>query len=449
MTKLGVFFLGSVLLGCAGTGAQTAKQAAALKQAHDAGILTDAEYQQKLQVLRPGAAAPAAARPALASGKGNTWHMKRVAFKQDTTLDAMPRWGLQGHPGHVVDALSMLIPQDWTFKANNNTGPYDCNMSSGRILALATSADKGSGVAIVPGRASIWSSDRNLLQSIQQTNQRYRGQVNCMIQQPQPLASVIASIVTALSKELRVTGPMEPAPGMSDKLAAVLDQANRNLSQQGAHVEATAGRVPIEGAEEGVPNKGYFTVLQVVRTERLQTGATVVTTDYPIQVGAFAPPGKYEAMEPMFNAMLDSVSINPEYAAQSAQATANVLEIQRQTAQNLQRIQSQMAADNANASRQQAAIRAGVQSYANQVHSSVVANRSAALDHSSQQFALHMGDQAIYKDPGTGARVQMSNQYSHAWASGDGTDYILTDSAGYNPNGQVGSGGWTQMQQEK
>ena len=62
-------------------------------------------------------------------------------------------------------------------------------------------------------------------------------------------------------------------------------------------------------------------------------------------------------------------------------------------------------------------------------------------------LAAH-GDQAIYKDPATGQNVQLSNQYSHAWASttGNTNGYILTDSATYNPNGQAGSASWTRMQ---
>jgi len=68
----------------------------------------------------------------------------------------------------------------------------------------------------------------------------------------------------------------------------------------------------------------------------------------------------------------------------------------------------------------------------------------------SGAFALHMGDQAIYSDTSTGQRVQMSKQYSYAWASttGNSNDYILTDSPPFNPNGLVGSGSWTQMRPE-
>jgi hypothetical protein len=109
-----------------------------------------------------------------------------------------------------------------------------------------------------------------------------------------------------------------------------------------------------------------------------------------------------------------------------------------------------MAQDNANATAQQAAIRSDTANYRSNVMSSVARNRSAALDHSSQQFALYMGDQAIYKDPTTGQRVQMSSGYDHVWASttGNTNDYVMTDSASYDPNGHVGSGRWTQMQME-
>ena len=110
-----------------------------------------------------------------------------------------------------------------------------------------------------------------------------------------------------------------------------------------------------------------------------------------------------------------------------------------------------MAADNLNAARQQAAIRQGVQNYSNQVHANVAANRSAALEHSSQQFAMYMGDQALYHDPTTGGTVQLPSGSTHAWASqtGNTNEYILTDSPSYNPNGQVGSGSWSQMSQVK
>jgi hypothetical protein len=92
-----------------------------------------------------------------------------------------------------------------------------------------------------------------------------------------------------------------------------------------------------------------------------------------------------------------------------------------------------MAQDNANAAAQQQAIRTDTANYANKVHSAVAANRSAALDHSFQQFALYMGYQAIYKDPSTGLRIQMSSGYGHVWSSGNSNEYIMTDSPPSTP----------------
>jgi hypothetical protein len=45
----------------------------------------------------------------------------------------------------------------------------------------------------------------------------------------------------------------------------------------------------------------------------------------------------------------------------------------------------------------------------------------------------------------------LSSQYGHAWASttGNTNEYILSDSPSFNPNGQVGSGSWTQMEEVK
>ncbi len=220
------------------------------------------------------------------------------------------------------------------------------------------------------------------MQSIQQTNQQFHQHRNCEIKQPQALAQALSGIVLALNKDAQIAGPMEPVPGLSDKLPAMLEQANRNLAQQGAHVEATAGRIPLKGNEGGVATIGYFSALQVVRTDRLPSGGTVTTTDYPIEVGTFGPVDKFASLEPMFSAMLDSVVIDPDYAAQSAQLSANILSIDQQTMQKLQRIQSEINEDNANSARQRAQIMAGAQAYSAQVHSNVAANRSAALDHS-------------------------------------------------------------------
>ena len=248
---------------------------------------------------------------------------------------------------------------------------------------------------------------------------------------------------------------MEPIPGLSDQLASMLEAANRNLAQQAGgsgrpapRVTAEAGRLHFTNTDKDGTGEGYLYVLQTRRFDPLPSGGQLITTDYPMQYITGAPQGQLAALEPMFKAMVGSIQIDPEYLAESAQVSANLLRIRELTKQRLQQIANNIAADNAHAAAQQAAIRAGVQSYRNQVYSNVAANRSAALEHSSQQFSLYMGDQAIYKDSATGQSVQLPSGADHVWASttGNTNDYILTNSPSYDPNGQVGNSSWSQLQ---
>jgi hypothetical protein len=249
---------------------------------------------------------------------------------------------------------------------------------------------------------------------------------------------------------------VEPVPGMTNQMAASTQRANQMLAQQAAqhgtpasHLSVETGRLRFTGAMKGAPVEGWLIAMHTVRSDP-SPGGPVDLSDIPLFAIMYAPPGKLDGSEKMLSAMLDSVETNPEWTLYLAQYVQGIVQIKQRAMNQVAQIYSNMAADNAKAARDQAAIRKGAQDYATKIHSQVASDRAAALDHSSQQFALHMGDQAIYSDPSTGQKVQMSNQYGHAWASttGNTNEYILTDSPSYNPNGQAGSGSWTQMKQE-
>ncbi len=387
-----------------------------------------------------------------------TWHMKKGEFRSMVGHHAMPNFGVTEKPIVPVVALTMMYPADWSFQANNGDGktPHDCNFTFGRIFVASLSPEKTAGLVLIPGRVTLWSENRSLLGSIAAENERSARIYHCETTPPQPLATRIRQLAkAAANKDSVIGGEMQPLPGLSEKLPALVAQANAKLAQEAArsgrpasHFMAEAGRIASTGQEGSTPTEGYFAVLQISRIDPLPGGGNIVTTDIPLQYAVFAPRGELAGKEAMFRAMLDSVYINPAYSQDCAEQAAIALSVTQQTKAKLARIASEMAADNANTARQNALIQQSVTDYSTQVHSQVAANRSAALDHSSQQFALYMGDQAIYKDPGTGDRVQMSSQYSHAWANGASNEYILTDSPSYNPNGHVGSGSWTPMQQE-
>jgi hypothetical protein len=389
----------------------------------------------------PGPAIPGAG----AAPTGHVWKMRKVDISAQVTD---PRTG-----GNLqLTGMTMLVPTDWSFQGVPFVAPkLDCTFTTGRVIFLATSPDKTIGLRVTPTGTAIWSTNRQVLQQLEETNHRPYSAIDCPIVQTKPLSQMLLEAAPKLIPGATAAGQAVPVPGLSDQLAASVEQANQQLAGQGSRISAEAARLRITGTVEGKPVEAWIMGLHTVRSNPAPGGGVIELSDLPLFAIMYAPPGKLDGNEKMLSAMLDSVQITPEWAGFCADYVAKLVQIRQQAMSQVSQIYANMARDNALAAAQQQGIRNGVQQHANDVHSRVASDRAAALDHSSQQFALSMNDQAIYKDPSTGQRVQMPSQYGHAWASttGNTNEYILSDSPSFNPNGQVGSGSWTQMQQEQ
>jgi hypothetical protein len=274
----------------------------------------------------------------------------------------------------------------------------------------------------------------------------------------QPLQSFESRVATASQKFGKLIGSVEPVPGLTDEVTAAAAQLNAQLQQQAAaqgrpavHVNAMVGRQRVSAKINGQPVEGWVIVMKNVRAEPLAAGGTYYTVQTPLFAVIRAPQGQLDAETPKMMAMLMSIQFDAEWERTLGQATVSEMQTIQQTKAKLDQIHAEMAADNARTAQRIAAIRADTANYAANVRSNVAANRASALDHSSQQFALYMGDRTEYTNSATGQHVQLPSQYGHAWASttGNTNEYIVTDSSSYNPNGNAGSGSWTEMQEVK
>jgi hypothetical protein len=377
----------------------------------------------------------------------HVWHMKKAQ-----AIDAIG-FGAQAHQ---VVAYTMLVPVDWTSKLGvYYARPVDCDVSYGQTSLVADSPDKLTGVNVMPVQTTVWTDNQAAAQRIRGVNQEMGRLQVCTVQ---PLQSFDSRVTTASQRFGTLVGGVEPVPGFSDQVTAAAAQLNAQLQQQAAaqgrpatHVNAMAGRQRVSAMLNGKPVEGWVIVMKTVRAEPLASGGTYYTVQTPLFAVIRAPQGQLDAETPMMMAMLMSIQFNPEWQQALAQATVSVAQTIQQTKAKLDQIYANMAEDNARTAQRIAQIRADSQSYAANVRSNVAANRAAALDHSSQQFSLYMGDQAEYSDPATGQHVNLPSQYGHAWASSTGStnEYILSDSPSYNPNGNAGGGSWTEMQQVK
>jgi hypothetical protein len=339
----------------------------------------------------------------------------------------------------------MLVPEGWNINFKEGPAPPDCANNMGRLNIIAASADKSTGIIIVPTQATYWSNNQMANRQRAAVSQTWH--FNCTVTQPKPLAAALAEAAEKASQDGHAVGSVEAVPGLSPNLPQIVAGANELLAQSGQQMSAEAGRLRVNGTLDGKPVEMWVIAMRTQRTSTGPGGSETIT-DIPLFALAFAPQGQLDAQDKLLMTVLSSVQIDPQWTAYNQQLVSNILQTISNTNATIARIHQQMMQDNANAAAQQAQIRSNAANYASQVRSSVAQNRAAALDHTSQQFSLYMGDQALYHDPASGQNVQLSSGYDHVWASSTGNNntYILTDSPSYDPNGKDGSGSWTQLQ---
>ena len=373
------------------------------------------------------------------SDETQAWHLRREERSAPLT-----DW--QTYQSRNFKMMSMLLPVGWQLEVRPgpNFATIDCADTSGRIMVSAASADKSVGLVVLPADATMFSNSQSFLQQKQRMISDFRGAFHCTIARPEPLAALLSEGVAKIAPGMHSVGQVEPVPGLSEEIPQIVAGANQ---LNGARITAETGRLRLAGSFEGRQVEMWLVALATHRTE-VVPGGTVTYNDLPLAALVYAPPGQLDQNDKLLMTLLSSVEIDPDWTRNAQNFVAAAYEKINGAYAQVNRIHQQMAQDNANAAAQQAAIRKDTANYRSNVLSSVARNRSAALDHSSQQFALYMGDQAVYKDPSTGQRVQMSSGYDHVWASttGNTSEYILTNSASYDPNGQASSAGWTQMQ---
>ena len=72
------------------------------------------------------------------------------------------------------------------------------------------------------------------------------------------------------------------------------------------------------------------------------------------------------------------------------------------------------------------------------------ANAQRVSDQGFRATDQNLRDVQTYRDPTTGRKFELSNQYGHAWLNGSG-QYVMSDDPNFNPNAQL-SGSWNQLQ---
>jgi len=386
----------------------------------------------------PPPAAPPPARPPAPPGPGskstapggaNVYRMKLVRIVDERGFE------------RPMTALTLLIPTDWQFQGSVQYGPGPgCHANLVRLVFRASSPDGRLSIELFPGNAWQWTDDLNMRNMMQASNQQMAqyGVHGCEIMAPMSADAYLRRrVLPGVRRDARVAGS-EPMPEAAERLQEEAVWLQQIAAKAGIRVNlrSDVSRVRVSYVLGGAPVEEWFTAMTSsaampgpsfnIRTG--QAGQVLYYTNSADHVFSMrAPQGQLDGQEKFFQLIMGTVHVDPQWQDRVEQVIANLA-----------------AQDTKGANDRSAIIAKAGQEMAKMIHDSYQ-NATTSRDHAMEGWSQYMRGVQTFRNPNTGEKVELSNEYGYAWAASDRT-YVLTDSANFNPNSSL-QGTFTRMEQ--
>ena len=374
---------------------------------------------------KPSHSASAAPKAAAATGtaSGSYLRMKQV---QIIAPVVDPKLGNGKDPVNMP-VLDMLIPSTWTFKSNVNF-----NTQSGCINDLfsvaweAKSPDGSTAFQGAPDASWQYADDPAELRKLSDPSRR---QINaqgkpCLVAKPMKAEDYFREKVLTFFPSGSTVASVEPFPELNLMARKQLGLPPDDASQAGgSRTEAVRARVEFQ--KDGKAMEDWVAFVVLTRTYRQGRGAFYDC--HAINFMALqAPKGQLDTNDKLFKVMISSIRQEPKWQSYSNGFIAWRYQVE---AKKLAQIDAMIA------------------NFQNQVAQTL--NEVTANQQRGSLNAAYGADQGIrgvqtFRNPATGATMELSNQYDHAWLNGS-NEYIMSEDPNFNPNGQL-SGDWNQLQ---
>jgi len=368
-----------------------------------------------------------------------------------------PLSGLAAEPGYlrlkrveIVDrhgfekpmrAMSMLVPVDWSFDGQVKYG----NVGGGdpadlvRLAFRTASPDGRLAIEMFPGWSWTWADDPMMRQAMQNQSAMTARMGGARMDVGPPMSArdfLIRVAVPRLRPGAKVLG-VEPIPDVDPGLQEEVKQAQATAAGAGVQMRLRAddARARIQLPAGKQPGEEWLTAVVFTRATAMPsinraTGQMGQAAMYQCTAdslfGMRAPPGELPANQKLFRTVLSTIRLDPTWQGRVSQVQANIAASNVQSAHDRSKIIAQAGQE------QSRIIREGYE------------NRQATLDRTNERFSDAMRGVQNFRNPTTGENVKLSNEYAHAWVSGNG-EYVMSDSSSFKP-GQVLQGSWTELQ---
>jgi hypothetical protein len=311
---------------------------------------------------------------------------------------------------------------------NVNAAEYGCFADWYAVAGEGKSADGSIDMQFLPQYTFQYMDDPAAQQHVQQQNQMAAkvGMKPCPLRAPMHAADFLRQEFIAKYAKGRTVVSVEPFPEL-DQIARHrlgLQPDNSGAPANGVRTEAARARLAYND-ENGKPVEEWISAAVVVRSMQAGRGALY---DWHVNfVMVFrAPQGKLDENDKLFKLIASTFHADPQWQQYSSGViTALYRKKQEEEA------------------KQSAAI-AQFQAYAIATINGVVANQQRGSYNSAFGADQLTRGVQTFRDPSTGATIELSNLYDHAWLNGS-NQYVMSDDPNFNPNGHV-SGSWTSLQ---
>lgn len=386
-----------------------------------------------------GSPFPAAGSPGAVSSGRSLQAASQAATPRPPARTAAPAAPLvfRGHAvvdtqGFGSEVFRMLIPKDWTF-----AGGVAWDMAKippdAKIAYTISSPDGLSVLEKAAPMTFLWSQDPNM-------NYTY-AQAGTAVMQTQGAADYLRAFYIPRVRSA-VTGlkavESQPLPGLAQHMLALANmQLNvfHQISPPRAPVESRAdsARVKVEYEWQGRRMvEDFICTVSYIITSTASMYGSVSLVNWVAQVESFrAPAEEMPSKVRLFQTMMYSRVDNPRWTVDNIRLAAV---INREQLRHQQAIFARL--------RQ---IRE-TQSEISDMIWQAYRDRSQAQDRMFDNYSQALRGVDTYVDPVNSRDVELPAGFGNVWTNG--TDYILSDSAGYDPNVEM-NGTWTQMNRKR
>ena len=363
------------------------------------------------------AAPTATSKPAASEAPGAYLLMKKVSVTGPGPDAAHP----------TQTAFDVMIPSTWKFEGNVvlGGGKGGCFADLFALSMKATSADGAIVFQAAPDYSWQYADDPSIMQSLNDPKRRALGADHkpCPVARPQKAEDYFRQNVLTLFPSGATVVSIEPYPALNEIVRQRQGLPPGDGTTGATRTEAIRARMAFQ--KDGKDLEEWVAVAMLVNISRAGRGSFYDSHATSL-VALTAPKGKLDANDKLFKVIVSSLRPQPQWVAYANRQLTTLYQAEAQKEATIDKIHAQLLQNEI----------ATIQG--------VTDNMMRGATVSAMQADQNIRNVQTFRDPTTGNRMELSNQYDHAWLNGS-NEYVMSDDPNFNPNGNL-SGSWNQLQ---